>query len=125
MKIQVINLVVALLFFVSIIGIGIFMQVKLSRNKNKYLGLIMPILSFLLSLFIIFGMTAVIFFATTSSDGVIQSTEEIRTSSSYIGLFFWFLIANIPTAILGGIYLGERNKISVKKSIDKMRIEDL
>ncbi|MGO1470033.1 MAG: hypothetical protein ACTHW2_08435 [Tissierella sp.] len=138
-----IMLILPLLIFISIIGIGIFIQVKLSRSENKYLGLILPVISFLLSIYIIFSMAAFTLMtstSTTSDSGVDEGvedtieeptevTEEVVkeevTSDVVLGMFFTFLITNIPTAILGGIYINERNKISVKKSIDKMKIDDL
>lgn len=94
-----------LLFFILTIGIGvgIFIQLKLSRNENKFLGLILPILSSSVSLIMVLNLV----------------------EPSYVNVFFTFLITNIPTIILGGIYYGERNKISIKKDIEKMKIEDL
>lgn len=119
-----INLIITLLIFISVISIIIYIQVKLSRSENKFLGLILPILSFLLSLFIIIGMT-MFTTMTTSIDGVVQSTEQIETNINYLNIFFLFLVTNIPTFILAGIYVSERNKINIKMSIDKMKIEDL
>lgn len=139
-----INLIISLLFFTSIIGIGIFIQVKLSKSKNKYLGLIMPVISFLISILIILNIAA---FTVLTSDptttteiitnnGIEEKIEEsveitenlgkdVITFDVAISMFFIFLVANIPTVILGGIYLNERNKIDVKRSIEKMKIDDL
>ena len=71
-----------------------------------------------------------------TTDGIEEELEEsveitenlnkdVLTSDVVIGIFFTFLVANIPTVILVGIYLSERNKIDVKKSIEKMKIDDL
>ena len=71
-----------------------------------------------------------------TTDGIEEEPEEsveitenlgkdVITLDIAISMFFVFLVANIPTAILGGIYLSERNKIDVKRSIEKMKIEDL
>ena len=117
-----INLIISLLFMISIVAIIVFIQVRLSRNENKYLGLIMPILSFLFSLMIILGTVSFITLTSSSSDGVVEQTGN---SVEYLGVFFTFLVSNIPTMILGGIYYSERNKIKVNKSIEKMKIEDL
>ena len=92
-----INLIITLLIVISVIGLGIYIQVKLTRSKNKYLGLIMPILSFLLSFIVLFNTKA--------------RTVGIEPSIDYLGVFYVFLIGNIPTIILGGIYLIERNRI--------------
>lgn len=119
------NLLFSLLFLISIIGIGIYVQVKLSESENKFLGLILPVLSFLLSLFLIFGITIFSAFTSSSVDGLVQSIEQIVIGISYPNIFFLFLITNIPTAIFSGIYLSGRNKINLKKSIKKIKIDGL
>lgn len=113
-----------LLFSVSILGIVIFIQVKLSRRENKFLGLIMPILSFLFSLMIVFGFRT---FSgiTTLINEIMQSVNQIESYIDYLSVFFILLVSNIPTITLAGIYINERNKIGLKKSIEKMKIEDL
>lgn len=137
-----INLILSLLFMVSIIAIGIYIQVKLSRSENKYLGLILPVLSFLsavLMVLAIYTFTAVSSFTTESvmvmdeSGEVIEDSKEVIADARQINLNiedmlstgYVFLVSNIPTVILSGIYLSERNKITMKKSIEKMKIEDL
>ena len=144
MKFMATNLIISLLFFTSIIGIGVFIQVKLSRSKNKYLGLIMPVISFLLSILIILNIAAFTVFTSDSTttteiitnNGIEEKIEEsveitenlgkgVITFDVAISMFFIFLVANIPTVILGGIYLSERNKLSTRKEIEKMKIDDL
>lgn len=144
MKFMATNLIISLLLFTSIIGIGVFIQVKLSRSKNKYLGLIMPVISFLISILIILNIAAFTVFTSDSTttteiitnSGIEEKIEEsveitenlgkdVITFDIAISMFFIFLVANIPTVILGGIYLNERNKIDVKRSIEKMKIDDL
>lgn len=107
------NTIILLLLIISIIGLGIFIQVKLSRSENKFLGLILPIISFLFSLMSVIGFAA--FTLVTLSVG----------GASYLGIFIMFLMTNIPTGILGSIYLTERSKIKTNKSVEKMKIEDL
>lgn len=137
-----INLILSLLFMISVIGIGIFIQVKLSRSESKYLGLILPVLSFLTAILMVLGMSAFTMgsFVTTESivtmdesGEIIEESEEIITDSgqqemtveNILGMGYLFLVSNIPTVILGGIYLNERNKINTRKAIGKMKIEDL
>ena len=76
MKFMATNLIISLLLFTSIIGIGVFIQVKLSRSKNKYLGLIMPVISFLISILIILNIAAFTVFTSDST-----TTTEIITNS--------------------------------------------
>lgn len=144
MKFMATNLIISLLFFTSIIGIGVFIQVKLSRSKNKYLGLIMPVISFLISILIILNIAVFTVFTSDSTttteiitnneiEGKVEESVEITenlgkdviTLDVAINMFFIFLVANIPTTILGGIYLSERNKLSTRKEIEKMKIDDL
>lgn len=121
MKNLPINSIIAIFFIISIISIVIFIQLKLSRNENKYLGLILPILSFLTSLTIIFGMVSFITLIS-STNGV---SEVVNSNAEYLGVFFTFLVSNIPTIILGTIYYSERNNIKLNKSMEKMKIRDL
>lgn len=141
---SLINLIISLLFMISIIAIIIFIQVKLSRSKNKFLGLIMPVISFLLSVLIILNIAAfsVLTSNTTTTtetitkDGIEEELEESNEITQNLGkdtitldlaisMFLIFLLSNIPTVVLGGIYLSERNKIKVSKSIEKIKINDL
>lgn len=67
------------------------------------------------------------------SGEIIEESEEIITDAGQEGItlknvlsmIYLFLVGNIPTIILSGIYLNERNKIKTKKAIEKMKIEDL
>lgn len=138
-----INLMISLLFLVGIIAIVLFVQIKLSRSSNKFLGLIMPVLSFLLSILMVLGMSAFTLYTGTTTQStmttddqtgeIIEESEEIIKSSEqedlgvggFLNIGYIFLITNVPTAILGGIYVSERNKISMKKEIEKMKIDDL
>ena len=97
-------LIVFMFFILTIVTVaGIFIQLKLSRNENKFLGLILPILALLLSLIKLLNIV----------------------EPSYTSIISTFLKTNIPTIILGGIYYGERSKVSMKKEMEKMKIEDL
>ena len=51
---------------------------------------------------------------------------ENRTSSEVFGLIAsTFLMANIPTGVLLGIYIGCREKKKRKKALERMSIQDL
>ena len=64
---------------------------------------------------------------------IIEESKEIAESSEqedlgmdgFLSIGYTFLISNIPTAILGGIYISERNKLTTRKEIEKMKIDDL
>lgn len=97
MDFKSINLIISLLFSSLLILLGIFIQVKLSKNKNKYLGFILPVLFLLFSIGLIYV--------------IINGTILIESTADYLGLSFTFLISNIPTILLLAIYLRVRNKI--------------
>lgn len=146
-----VNLMISVLFLVGIIAVVIFIQIKLSQSKNKYFGLILPIISFLYSVLVVLGIAAFSVTTITTTDSVMvseideQSEEIIEESeeiieepeeivevrevdsniSGFLNLSFIFLVTNIPTVVLSGVYVSERNKIKMKNDIEKMKISDL
>ena len=90
-----IRLMVVMLFIVGIVTLQIF----LSGKRNKWLGLFMPIISFLLTLVIPLNMVA--------------PTEGI-TSDFLLSMLLVLIIANIPTVFLSLIYVACREKYRVK-----------
>lgn len=95
-----INLILSLLFMVSIIAIGIFIQIKLSRSENKYFGLILPVLSFLSAVLMVIGIYS--FSASTyvitenvvvmdESGEIIEESEEMITDLGNQLVLFRFL----------------------------------
>lgn len=105
-NIIVLAVVVVPVLLAFIVG-GILLQIFLSKCENKWLGLILPILSALLSLFWPLNMAVV-----TGLTGILMV------------LLVW-LIANIPTAILLVIYFACREKLRHKQNLNKMNIQDL
>jgi len=123
------------IFLAFVVGI-IFLQIKLSKSENKWLGLILPIMSFLLSIFYVLGMALytsfVSFEQTVLPDGTIieniieQGTKPITNTASFVFQVIYVLfITNIPTAILMIIYFSCRQMLKRSKEIDKMNIQDL
>ncbi len=101
--------VVNLLFLLVIIVGGIFLQIFLSKKKSPFLGLILPTITFLYSLLMVLGIAAF--------DGL---TGEVAMLVIAV-----FIISNIPTIILMGIYVGCREKIKSESQVDKMKAQDL
>ncbi len=103
------------------VGIAIFIQSMLSKSDNKYLGLILPVFCFLLSvgLVVVFYTLAVV----QNEDAAMASSNSSGASSLFI--IGAFLVLNIPTLILGVIYYTERKTKRLRLSIEKMKIEDL
>jgi hypothetical protein len=99
-----------LLFLIIFLGGIIIMQVFLSRRENKWLGLILPIISIMFSILTVLGLA---FYGN-------QSTAEI-----IFQLIMVFLLSNIPTIILLAIYFACREKFKKNRELDKMNIQDL
>lgn len=111
MKYAAVNIWLAIFIFIGISAIGIALQIYLSKRDSKYLGLILPIISLIISLATVIGQ------ATYDYIGM--------DSVSMLDLFASFLISNIPTIVLLFIYFGIREKIKTRKQVDKMNIKDL
>jgi hypothetical protein len=99
-----------LLFLIIFLGGIIIMQVFLSKRENKWLGLILPIISIMFSILTVLGLA---FYGN-------QSTAEI-----IFQLIMVFLLSNIPTIILLAIYFACREKFKKNRELDKMNIQDL
>lgn len=97
------------LLFALLVG-GVFLQIFLSRKKSKWFGLILPTITFLYSLLMIFNIAVF--------DGMTGGEIFILIAST-------FLSSNVPTIILLGIYFGCREKMKIRSQLDKMNIQDL
>lgn len=100
-------LAVALIVFLVLIVGGVALQIFLSRRKSKWLGLILPLLTFLYALALTLNVTSI--------DGAFP----------WGALLAAFLLGNIPTLVLLAIYWAAREKFRVRDQIDKMNIDDL
>lgn len=99
-----------LIIIAVIMAATIWLQIFLSKKESKWLGLILPFISFAYSLLAVFSVAAFDSMTAWEIFGLIAST---------------FFIANIPTIILLAVYWGCREKIRQKKALEKMNIQDL
>lgn len=99
-----------LLYLMVFLAVIILLQIFLSKRENKWIGLILPIITFLFSIFTVLSM---IVYANQST------TERV------FQLIMMLLLGNIPTASLLAIYFACREKYKKKKELDKMNIQDL
>ena len=126
------------LLAVAVLAGVIVFEVWLSRRQSRWPGLIMPILSFALSLLLVLGFVAFSAGSATSelqvSDaetGEIvyqeQRVEEVSdwTLGDTVQVGLLLLIANIPTLVLLGVYYAGREKLRRDKLLEKMNIQDL
>ena len=108
MAIMTANVIIVLIVLLVFLVGCVVLQIFLSRRENKWLGLILPGLSFLGSLVPLLSLMAY------DSAG--------RTILAVLALL---LLGNIPTLIMLAIYWASREKWRVKNEIDKMNIKDL
>ncbi|MFA7412410.1 MAG: hypothetical protein WCZ27_09250 [Tissierellaceae bacterium] len=94
-------------FLVFIVG-GVVLQKFLSKRKNKWLGIVLPLITFIFSLI---GMLNI---ASTGDLG--ETTVLVITT---------LLLMNIPTIILLAIYFSCQKTTKEISEIDKMNIQDL
>ncbi len=130
-----IRLLFAIFMALVPIALLVALQVWLCR-KGMWLGLILPVLSLLLSLLLVFSLAA---FQTVGSAGsaqidsngqVIQEYREephqMELTPGAMGAIAGvFLVSNIPTVVFGGIWLHYKGRRDVREDLKKMKIEDL
>jgi uncharacterized membrane protein HdeD (DUF308 family) len=87
---------------------GTLLQIFLSKRESKWLGLVLPVITFLCSVLMVLNVTVM---------------ESVRAA---IAAAISALIAgNIPTLILLAIYFSCRGKARRKSEVEKMHISDL
>ena len=127
-----------MLLWAAVLAGIIALEVWLSRRKSRWPGLIMPIISFALSLLLVFGFVA---FSAVSATSELQVTdaetgeiihqeqrvEEVSgwTLGDTVQLGILLLVGNIPTFVLLGTYYLGREKLRRDKLLEKMHIQDL
>lgn len=127
-----------MLLWAAVLAGIIALEVWLSRRKSRWPGLIMPIISFALSLLLVFGFVA---FSAVSATSELQVTEaetgeiihkeqrveEVAdwTLGDTVQLGILLLVGNIPTFVLLGTYYIGREKLRRDKLLEKMHIQDL
>ena len=136
----------------SVVGIGLLfgvfgallplallvvLQVWLCR-KSARLGLILPVLSLLLSLVLVFSLVVLqratgrsTITVTDETGQVIQQWEEenvsggISVGETIAASVVVFLVTNIPTVVFGGIWLHYKGREDTREDLKRMRIQDL
>lgn len=109
MRVHFINILIVL----ALIAGGVILQIVLSKKENKWLGLILPLISFVISLLFVFNISV----------GNLMYTG--KTGVMAVLVLQTLVLCNIPTAILLAIYFVCRDRKKRKKEIEKMNIQDL
>lgn len=102
---------ISILVVTPILVIGIiFLQIFFAKKKSNWLGLILPIGTFLYSIY---------FLVADVLNGQNNRLEN------FLSLTVTFIACNIPTFILTVIYFVYRKKRKTMTDINKMNIQDL
>ena len=121
----------SLLFFLAVCAVVIGLQIFLSKNGNKWAGLILPGVSFLISLSALLGImffTPVIAQEVIMQNGVVVGARgfQLTPPSSVVASgIYAFLLYNIPTGVLLAIYAACRGKQNKRRALEKMSAQDL
>jgi len=124
-----------LIFLFAILAGTVVLQIYLSKKNSKWSGLILPIITFAFSLLAVMGMAAFVEVGTHTTsqyiDGewvtiVISNGGERQVIPGAIGgAIYTFILMNIPTAILLGMYKAARIKHNRQREMEKMSVQDL
>ena len=136
-----VSLIFGIFMLLVPIALLVVLQVWLCRKSLK-LGLILPILSFLLSLLMVLSLGTIQTVTTGGSylvteDGTYmevpaqegghhQEEHHVSLTPGAVGaLVGLFLVGNIPTVVFGGIWLHYKNRRDFQDDLKRMKIEDL
>ena len=125
---------VVLVFMLGILAGLVVLQLFLSKKESKWPGLVLPIISFGVSVMAALGVvlfSAVTGTVTVDVDGeemveqVVTVTQITDPATVIIGAIYVFLLYNIPTAVLTAIYVACRSKRNKQRALEKMSVQDL
>ncbi len=102
------RIIIVLLVPLAILAGGVLLQIFLSRRESRWPGLVLPLLTFLLSLL-----------------NVLNIMDTGSASQNVLLVLTTLLIGNIPTLVLLAIYWAAREKRRMEAQMDKMHIDDL
>ena len=131
---DVIGRIIFLIFLFMIPVGGVFLQIYLSKQESKWLGLILPIVTFGFSLLAVLNMVVYVELGTSTTSMYINGewvTTTIEEGSREMipgaigGVIYTFVLMNIPTVILLAIYKSGRDKRNRHREVEKMSIQDL
>lgn len=114
---------------------SIWLQTFLSKKKNKWLGLIIPIICFMFSIMTVLSLAmytnkTILRTETINGVEVIEETTTLQSErpsmiSMIVSIIPVFITSNIPTIIFLAVYFACREKLKLRNELDKMSIQDL
>jgi hypothetical protein len=87
---------------------GTLLQIFISKRESKWLGLVLPIITFLYSVVMMLNIT------------VMETAGEVMAAVLSV-----VVTGNIPTMVLLVVCFACRGKRRVRSEVDKLRINDL
>jgi hypothetical protein len=134
---------IAAVTIVMIVGLGlgsIILQIYLSNMQSKWPGLILPIVTFLISLIFILNIGVTWDMGETVSRTMMESgglamqqadpdttiiNQPPNVRAAIAAIASTFLIANVPTAVFLVIYFAAREKHRIRAQLEQMNVQDL
>ena len=99
------------ILYLFLSGLAIYLQIYFSKMESKWMGLILPGISLIVSIIMVLNIA--------------EPSANISTAQRIAMVLSAFITSNIPTIILLAIYAVVRQKLKRKSEIDKMNIKDL
>lgn len=127
--------ILGMIVYLAVIAGVIALQIFLSKKQNKWVGLILPLICLTFSIFAALSIPT--YFTQSITESTVSESGEIVNNvvnnaadknvlpSPILTTISVFWIYNIPTAILLAIYFAYREKLEMKKELEKMNIRDL
>lgn len=100
----------SIIFLALLLAGSVLLQLWLSRRESRWPGLVLPVLSFLLTLLIPLSL--------------VLPPEGVTVRFVLSNVLTW-LVANLPTAVLLLIYFSCREKQRRSRQLEQMNIQDL
>lgn len=100
----------SIIFLALLLAGSVLLQLWLSRRESRWPGVVLPVLSFLLTLLIPLSL--------------VLPPEGVTVRFVLSAALSW-LVANIPTAVLLLIYFSCREKLRRSRQLEQMNIQDL
>ena len=116
------------------VAVLVALQVWLCRQRARWLGLILPVLSLACSLLLVVSLAAFTRVSGTltvyDSQGNVVQEEQVEpgrqpVAGALAGTAVVFLVANIPTVVFGGIWLNSKTRRDLQDELKKMDLRDL
>lgn len=119
------NFLILMLIAVIVFIALIFLQNYLSKQKSKWLGIILPLFTLVVSIITVACSNDFHLDFQSSNGGLTAKNPIVIQPKTIPEMIIAFLFCNIPTIVLLLIYLVKRQEIKKSSEINKMKIQDL